>query len=158
MLKLLFALSLSIVCSAAAMAQAKKIDFYSASDLAAREQAMKAKVDPTTGLVGVTLEKYPNHLTMFILREKDGQSELHDKVADVFMAVDGKAELWTGGTMVDAKTTDKGESRGSGLNGGSKILLQKGDIVHIPAGIPHQVRIAKGGHFAYFVVKSEEGK
>jgi mannose-6-phosphate isomerase-like protein (cupin superfamily) len=148
-------LLLSFTC-ATALAQSPRIDHYTAAELAAREQALHGKVDSATGTAGSTLETYPNHRTMFILREKDGQSELHEKVADVFIATDGTAELWTGGRMLQAKTTEPGEQRGSGLDGATKLLLQKGDIVHIPAGVPHQLRIARGSHFAYFVVKSQE--
>lgn len=155
-MKIAAASVLSLVCALGAAAQVANVDLYSSSDLAAREQALHAKVDPKTGSAGQTLHTYPNHLTMFILREKDGQSELHEKVADVFIAVDGSAELWTGGVMLDAEKTAEGEQRGKGLNSATKVLLNKGDIVHIPAGLPHQLRIPHGSHFAYFVVKSQE--
>jgi mannose-6-phosphate isomerase-like protein (cupin superfamily) len=147
---------LPILCCVGAAAQSGKVDFYTAADLASREKALGLKLDASTGSAGSTLEKYPHHLTMFILREKSGQSEMHAKVADVFIAVDGSAELWTGGKMLQSKTTEPNEERGEGLEGGTKVSLEKGDIVHIAAGVPHQLRIAPGGHFAYFVVKSQE--
>ena len=147
---------LPVLCCAVAAAQSNKVDLYTATDLASREQALRAKLDASTGSAGTTLEKYPHHLIMFIVREKNGQSEMHAKVADVFIAVDGSAELWTGGKMLQSKTTEQDEERGEGLEGGTKVLLEKGDIVHIAAGVPHQLRIAPGGHFAYFVVKSQE--
>lgn len=58
--------------------------------------------------------------------------------------------------MTDSRQTDNGEFRGTGLEGGSQTLLKKGDIVHIPAGVPHQLRIAPGNTFTYFVVKVTE--
>jgi mannose-6-phosphate isomerase-like protein (cupin superfamily) len=139
-----------------ATAQTQKIDDYSAAKLMQDAQTLRSKIDPVTGSFGQTLEKYPNHLTMLILRAKDGQSELHERIADVFFVVDGSATLWTGGRMIDAKTTGAGELRGSGLEGGSATVLTKGDIVHIPANVTHQLRIASGKEFTYFVVKVTE--
>jgi mannose-6-phosphate isomerase-like protein (cupin superfamily) len=119
-------------------------------------QILRGKVNAATGSSGQTLEKYPNHLTMLILREKDGQSELHQHTADVFIVLDGSAGLLTGGHMTGSKQTDNGEFRGTGLEGGTLATLKKGDIVHIPAGVPHQLRIAPGNTFTYFVVKVTE--
>jgi quercetin dioxygenase-like cupin family protein len=34
--------------------------------------------------------------------------------------------------------------------------VKKGDILHIPAGTPHQLIISKGGFFTAFVVKVRE--
>ena len=86
-----------------------------------------------------------------------GQSELHAKVADVVFVLDGSAELWTGGKIIGAKETAKDEQRGTGLTGASHVPLTKGTIVHVPAGLPHQVRLPKGGKFTYFVVKVNDG-
>ena len=148
----------TLALTATLSALARKVDVYSTADLARMEQTFRGKIDPATGSAGQVLEHYPNHLTMFILRERDGQSELHENLADVFIAVDGHAELWTGGQMQNAKQTEKGEQRGTGLMGAEHVTLKKGDIVHIPAGVPHQLRIAKGDSFTYFVVKANETK
>lgn len=158
-MKALLALStLALTITLSAHAQAPKVDFYTTSDLASMEHTFRGKIDPATGTAGHILEHYPNHLTMFIFRDRDGQSELHQSFADVFIAVDGHAELWTGGQMQNAKTTEPGEQRGSGLTGTTHVSLSKGTIVHIPAGVPHQLRIGKGDTFTYFVVKANETK
>jgi mannose-6-phosphate isomerase-like protein (cupin superfamily) len=152
------ACSAFLAWSTIAGAQTKKIDHYSAAELNQKVQILRGKVNAATGSSGQTLEKYPNHLTMLILREKDGQSELHQHTADVFIALDGSANLLTGGHMIGSKQTDNGEFRGAGLEGGTLTSLKKGDIVHIPAGVPHQLRIALGNTFTYFVVKVTEGE
>jgi quercetin dioxygenase-like cupin family protein len=36
------------------------------------------------------------------------------------------------------------------------MKLKKGDIVHIPANIPHQLVLAKGDTFQYFIIKVQE--
>ncbi len=149
-------LSLLLALCSSVQAQSGKLDVYPTAQLAAQAKALRGKLDPATGTAGKTLEQYPNHLIMLIVREKDGQSELHMKVADVFIVVAGSAQLWSGGKMVDAKETAKDEQRGTGLSDAEHISLKNGDIVHIPAGRPHQVRVPKGGSSTYFVVKVTE--
>jgi quercetin dioxygenase-like cupin family protein len=48
--------------------------------------------------------------------------------------------------------------RGKSVDGGSRQELKAGDVVHIPAGIPHQTLVADGDSVTYFVVKVEEGQ
>jgi len=39
--------------------------------------------------------------------------------------------------MIDSKSTAPGEVRGSGIEGGDTRQLSKGDVLIIPAGVPH---------------------
>ena len=156
-MKLAIALTAALAFSpmTVALAQADKVDLYSAEQLTHSTSANSAA--PATGaLVQGILKGYPQHYTMLIVRHEDGQSELHEHTADVFFVVEGKAQLWTGGSMTAAKETEPGEKRGSGLSGASLISIKKGDIVHIPANLPHQLRLPTHGSFTYFVVKVEE--
>lgn len=99
------------------------------------------------------IARYGNHYTMLAYREATGSSELHEHDADIFVVQSGEATIVTGGKMVNAKTEKPGEIRGTSINGGEKHTLAAGDIIHIPAGTPHQLLIQKGKPFAYFVVK-----
>jgi glc operon protein GlcG len=85
-------------------------------------------------------------------RDKAGSAELHEKDTDVFYIVDGTATYVTGGKMIDSKTTGAGEVRGSGIEGGETRQLSKGDVLIIPAGVPHWFKEVQGP-FHYFVVK-----
>ncbi len=40
--------------------------------------------------------------------------------------------------------------------GGTKQEVAAGDVVHIPAGVPHQMLLPQGGTITYFVVKIRE--
>lgn len=102
------------------------------------------------------LARYPNHFLMLTVRNATGQSELHENNADVIIVLEGEGQLITGGTMLGAKQTEPGEQRGSGIAGGSVTSLKKGDIVHVPAKIPHQVVIAPKAHIQYLVVKADQ--
>jgi quercetin dioxygenase-like cupin family protein len=55
--------------------------------------------------------------------------------------------------MVNPHTTKAGEIRGSSIAGGERHNLGVGDIVHIPAGTPHQLLVENGKPFTYFVIK-----
>jgi mannose-6-phosphate isomerase-like protein (cupin superfamily) len=70
-------------------------------------------------------------------RAEPGQVEVHEKETDILYMVDGEATIVTGGTMVGGKQTAPGQLRGSDVRGGETRHLKKGDLIVIPAGIPH---------------------
>ena len=47
-------------------------------------------------------------------------------------------------------------TRGKSVLNGVETNLNQGDIVHIPATLPHQLLLPKGGTFLYFVIKVKE--
>ena len=108
------------------------------------------------GSASETLEKYPHHYTMLAFRQHSGGGELHQNFADIFYILDGRASVLTGGSLVDEKTSGPGEMRGKSVEGGSRQELKAGDVVHIPAGMPHQMLVAEGESITYYVVKVEE--
>ena len=70
-------------------------------------------------------------------RAVPGQVEVHEKETDILYIVEGDATFVTGGTMVGGRQTGPGQLRGTDVQGGQSQKLKKGDIVVIPAGIPH---------------------
>ena len=72
-----------------------------------------------------------------IKRTAPGQVEVHDHETDIFYVTDGEATLVTGGTMIGGKQTAPGQHRGSDIKGGETLRLKKGDVITIPAGVPH---------------------
>ncbi len=123
---------LGALIAAAATAQAAPADHYSVADLTKMMQALKAKA-AATGSASEKLQQYPNHFTMLAYRNKDGGGEIHSQFADIFYIVRGKAVV-----------------------GGKSTSLAAGDVVHIPAGTPHQLLIAPGDELLYFVIKVKE--
>ena len=85
-------------------------------------------------------------------RVKAGKVEIHDRDTDIFYVTAGNATLTTGGTAIGTKTTGPGEAVGESINGGVAHKLTKGDLVVIPAGVPHWFNEVSGT-FIYFVVK-----
>jgi len=58
----------------------------------------------------------------------------------------------TGGTVVDPKVTEPGQVRGAIIQGGESRRISKGDVLVIPAGVPHWFKDVEGP-LTYFVVK-----
>ena len=71
-------------------------------------------------------------------RDKAGVVEVHEKQTDIFYISDGEATLVAGGTRVKAK--DTAAAAPYDIEGGQTFQLTRGDIVVIPAGIPHWFR------------------
>jgi mannose-6-phosphate isomerase-like protein (cupin superfamily) len=130
-------------------------DVYSQDDLKSAEKQLEQKTD-ASGLASETLKKYSTDYSMLAFRRQSGKAELHEKFADFYVVLDGNATLVSGGHMVNGATTTPGEVRGDSIQGGKETKLKKGDIVHIPANIPHQLLLTKGDTFQYFVVKVQE--
>jgi quercetin dioxygenase-like cupin family protein len=85
-------------------------------------------------------------------RDKAGQVEVHDKETDVIYVIDGDATFVTGGTMIGGKVTKVGQSMGTDINGGDTHHLSKGDVIVVPAGVPHWFKEVPHS-VSYYVVK-----
>jgi len=139
-------------------AQTMSSDHWSRESLLERAQHLRQLAAQGDGSASETLEKYPHHYMMLAFRSKSGGGEVHQSFADTFTILDGHATLLTGGEVVAPKTTGPGEIRGGSVKGGSSQELHAGDIVHIPAGMPHQMLVAPRESITYFVVKIEEAR
>lgn len=85
-------------------------------------------------------------------RTGPGQVEVHEKETDVMYVVEGAATIVTGGTMIGGKTSGPGQLRGNEIQSGATRHLTKGDVVVIPAGIPHWFKEVSPA-ISYYVVK-----
>ncbi len=85
-------------------------------------------------------------------RREPGEVEHHERVTDVMYVVDGEATVVTGGRMLDCREVAAGEGRAPAIAGGTQHRLAAGDVLAIPAGVPHQF-IAVTDPFLYYVVK-----
>ena len=85
-------------------------------------------------------------------RAAAGQVEVHDKETDVLYITDGEATFVTGGTMIGGKNTKAGQWLGTDIQGGESRHLSKGDVIVIPAGVPHWFKEVPKS-VSYFVVK-----
>ena len=85
-------------------------------------------------------------------RDKPGQVEVHDKEMDVLYITDGSATLVTGGKIVGAKQSRPDQWLGTDITGGMTHKLVKGDVIVVPAGMPHWFKEVPTP-VSYYVVK-----
>jgi glc operon protein GlcG len=85
-------------------------------------------------------------------RQAPGEVEFHQHVTDIMHVVAGGATVVTGGDMIDTRQVGPGEVRARALEGGTPRRLGPGDILVIPAGVPHRF-VAVSDPFLYFVAK-----
>ena len=151
-------ISVLLMSTLGANAQAMKMDHWSKAELLERAKHLQSQAAESGGSASETLENYPHHYTMLAYRASSGGGELHQHFADIFYILDGHATLLTGGRLMEQKTTAPGEIRGKSLEGGDRQELTSGDVVHIPAGMPHQMLLSHGDSITYFVIKVEESR
>ena len=94
-------------------------------------------------------DKYMVHASR---REKAGMAEVHAKDTDIIYVLEGSARFVTGGTVVDGRTTEPDEIRGTSIRQGESRQLVKGDVVIVPNGTPHWFQEVIGP-LTYYVVK-----
>lgn len=109
----------------------------------------KVKAAFAKGAPLLEVEGYKVHASR---RDGPGLAEIHTSETDVIYVLEGSATFVTGGTVVDAKTTEPGQIRGSTIQGGESRRIAKGDVIIVPNGVPHWFKEVKGP-FLYFVVK-----
>jgi len=85
-------------------------------------------------------------------RTAPGQVEVHDKETDTFYVLDGEATFVTGGTMIGGSVRSPGQQVGTDIMGGETHHLSKGDVIAIPAGVPHWFKEVQKP-FTYYMVK-----
>jgi mannose-6-phosphate isomerase-like protein (cupin superfamily) len=153
-MKLIAGLALAASVVPFAGAQTLTVDHLTQSQLIEKARDLNEKAKGPDG-ASSKLNEYTNHFTMIALRHQDGRAEVHENYADVFFVVQGSAKLLTGGTVEDGNTISPGEIRGKSVLSGVETTLNQGDIVHIPATVPHQI-LPQGGTFLYFVIKVKE--
>jgi hypothetical protein len=154
-------LSLILIAATPLVAQTTEPTVHTVADLQQREAKLieTAKANPT-GLAIGRLENYGNDYTLLVVRTHTGDAERHQFWADQIYVNHGDLILVYGGTMLQERSNSgpavSGETLGSGIEGGKEIPLHAGDIIHIPAGIPHWVKVALGTTATYLVFKEKE--
>lgn len=127
--------------SAAATADAKGTNFIPAEEV-------KRALSRNGSLLST-----PEYKVNASRRDAAGQAEIHLQDTDIFYVLAGSASLVTGGEVIDAKTTEPNEIRGTRIEGGATQEIRPGDVISIARGVPHWFR-AVNSPLEYYVVKT----
>ena len=131
------------------------VHVWKSTDIAAKGKALGQKLDAQK-VASEVIATEGNRKFMVAHREGSGLAEWHEKEADVMFISAGNVTMVYGGTIVDGKTTAPGEMRGPSIQGGTEVTLGAGDVLHIPAKVPHQMKLDAGKQVTYFVTKVVE--
>jgi quercetin dioxygenase-like cupin family protein len=154
-MKLPIAIAFAMLALPSAAQSPGKAEVFSSAQIhdQLEQLAQQAKAK---GSSGATLGDYQTHAIKISERTVSGGAEIHAHFDDVMLVMEGKATLITGGEVIDAHPGSNGETTGSGIRNGNVQNVSAGDIVHIPAGIPHQLLIAQGTAYSALVIKVKE--
>src|SRR5262245_6167720 len=134
----------AVLTMAAVQADAQgAVRVWTASELAAKGKELAKRLDAQKAANEVFTTE-GNRSFLVAHREGSGIAELHEKHADIMVISVGEVTMVYGGTVVDPKTTQPGEIRGPSIQGGTEVRLGPGDILHIPAKVPHMMKLAPG--------------
>lgn len=106
------------------------------------------KVEDLIGGAGMELRVAVQHEK----NRSGAAAELHDASDDVYYVLEGSATLVLGGRLDAPKEAEPGEWRSARIIDGRTIEINKGDLVVVPRGTPHQ-RSTIGKDFTMILIK-----
>jgi mannose-6-phosphate isomerase-like protein (cupin superfamily) len=154
MVKLGCLLAFTLLVASAQETVPEGFELWTSASLSQVEQQLKTEAATNPHHVGTKrLADFPNDLFMLSRREADGIVEWHENQADIFFVQSGSATLLVGGNLVGGETVEPHEKRNGKIEGGIRRTLSAGDVIRIPAKVPHQILLEGPKGFTYFVVK-----
>ncbi|HEY6923070.1 MAG TPA: hypothetical protein VI653_06355 [Steroidobacteraceae bacterium] len=120
--------------------------FVSAAELA-------GKVHSASHLMAYEIPGVTGRQVLMIRRDESGEAEIHTELDDTIIVERGTARFRVGGTITGNHQTAPTEWRGGTLTGWREYTLAAGDLLLIPAGVPHQALVTSGT-FSYLTIKT----
>ena len=109
----------------------------SEADVRAQIAAMLAEMKPDQGFMWRPLVETGAHVAAIEIWKKPGRPATHPMEAEYAIVLEGAGTLIAGGTMVAPVTLPSGMIEGDRIDGGAERPLTPGDVIMIPAGVPH---------------------
>jgi mannose-6-phosphate isomerase-like protein (cupin superfamily) len=103
-----------------------------------------------------TMGNWKGHSVYLVLRGSTADAEFHQTEEDLYFPMRGHATFIIGGEMVDPKQMPRKQMRAATIKGGAKRDMRPGDVIHVPRAVPHQIVIAPGEKFMYYLIKLDE--
>jgi mannose-6-phosphate isomerase-like protein (cupin superfamily) len=151
-------LTLALVSAQPILAQTAAPTIHTAAEFQQLETKLidSAKKNPK-GVGLAPIDDWGTYNTLLVVRVHTGEAEQHQLWADQMVIQKGTVTLVTGGTILEPNSVPNqpGEVRGTSIQGGKEVVLHPGDIVHIPANLPHWVKLTPGSTTSYLVFKEK---
>lgn len=137
---LLLAVSSGIVTASAQTSSAQEAapsGFASGADVQAQLREMLAAMKPDQGFMWRPLVRDGATVAAIEIWKKPGRPAVHPAEAEYAIVLEGSGTLVSGGAMTDSKVSNPNLIEGNQIEGGATRPLGPGDVILIPAGVPH---------------------
>jgi len=129
-----------------------RIWFYSAAQIdSAAHDAPESRLTP--GNYGIPLDGDAGYDNGLNRRTAPGTAHADKGRSELWYVIAGSGVLVTGGTLVNPQPGHAGELRSSAISKGEERRIAPGDMIIVPAGVPHWVRSIDGKEITYFTPK-----
>ena len=130
---------LAHAASAQAPAAAAPKLFTSAADLTAMiTNAKNTRKPDQANMVQPILQNAPYNANLeYRVGGINANASVHEREAEMFYVVEGTGTMITGGKLKEERRTNPENLSGTGIDGGNRRRVAKGDYVMVPAGVPH---------------------
>jgi mannose-6-phosphate isomerase-like protein (cupin superfamily) len=109
---------------------------------------------PVGGIAANQFLNGPGSNVYIILRDAPAEAEVHMAFNDIYVVKSGHAKITIGGTVTGNRETAPTEWRGGDISGGTDYSLAPGDVLFIPAGVPHKTMVSSKDALTYVLVKT----
>ena len=118
------------------------------------EQLASMVAQTSDGMVLKEIPSGPGSQLLIVRRDKSGEAEIHLALNDIIVIQAGHGTMTVGGEVKGNREIRPTEWRGGPLSGAPDYALKPGDVLYIPAGVPHQVTLPPRGSIRYLTVKT----
>lgn len=128
----------------------RRLDFLQEKTIVAETQGLVQRQG-----IGKTVLTSADEQTSFMIlrREVSGDAEVHARWDDLVIVRAGEGIIEMGDTLVGSTYRGPGERRGGKFHKSYTIAVRTGDIVRIPAGVPHAFLVSGKAPLEYLIVK-----
>lgn len=128
----------------------RRVDFIRAKDLDDAATRLRGRVTR-----GETVLTSSDEQSTFLLvhRTVPSEPEVHARWDDVILVREGTGAITLGDSLVGSTYRAPGERRGGTITMRYSIVVRTGDVVRIPAGVPHAFTVPRDSAIDYFVLK-----
>ncbi len=135
----------ALIAASAAVAQSgDPTSFATAAAVEAAIARMDAEMKPGQGFQWHPLVQGDGSVAALEYWRKPGRPAVHPTEAEYAIVMAGAGSLVSGGRLIDPTVTKPGLTEGSRIENGTTRALRKGDVVLIPAGVPHWFGVQDG--------------
>ena len=125
-----------------------KIQFFSSAQLGAQV------AHPVKGIAANQFLNGRGSHVYVVRRDQTGEAEVHMALNDIYVVESGHAKITVGGQIAGNRETIPTEWLGGDISGGTEYSLAPGDVLFIPAGVPHKVLVPPKASITYVLVKT----